>query len=99
MSSIWYYENLIDECNERIRKYEGQIEGLESFEKENINGTEVFAAVTAQRRNHIDVLLADTVKHSMVKKLHSKINNAVDKGYENTVLDNFYEFDYCRRRI
>ncbi len=91
MGSIGYYENLIDECNVRIRKYEVQIEGLESFHKENANGVEIFTAVTVQRRNKIDTSLADTVKHPMVKKLHSKIYNAIDKGYENAVLDNFYE--------
>jgi chromosome segregation ATPase len=91
MSSISYYENLISECNGRIRKYKEQIEGLEAFKKETINGTEIFSTVTSQRRNHIDTSLADTVKHPMVKKLHGKIHHAIDKEYENSVMDNFYE--------
>lgn len=91
MSSIGYYENLIDECNMRIRKYEAQIEGLKSFDKENANGAETFMSVTAQRRGRIDTSLVDKVNNPMVKKLHNKIYNAIDKEYENAVLDNFDE--------
>lgn len=88
-SSISYYENLIVECNGHIRKYKEQIEGLESFEKENANGIGTFTAVTIQRRNQIDTSLADSVKHPMVMKLHRKINNAINGEYENGVLNNF----------
>lgn len=91
MSSISYYENLITECNGRIRKYKEQIIGLEAFKKETAIGSEIFSTVTVQRRNHIDTSLSDTVKHPMVQKLHGKILHAIDKDYENLVLDNFYE--------
>lgn len=89
-SSIDYYENLIDECNMRILKYKRQIEGLEAFNSESANGADVFTAATVQRRKQINNSLPDTVKHPMVKKLHHKIANAVDKEYENSVMDNFY---------
>lgn len=88
-SSIYYYENLIVECNERIRKYREQIEGLETFEKENSNGKGIFTAVTAKRRNHIDTALSDALQHPMVNKLHRKIHNAIDKEYENGVMGRF----------
>lgn len=91
MSSISYYNNLISECNVRILKYKGQIEGLESFKNENSNGVETFTEVTVQRRSQIDTSLVDTLKHPMVKKLHGKIYNAIDKGYESSVIDNFCE--------
>jgi tryptophanyl-tRNA synthetase len=83
--------SIINECNVRILKYKEQIEGLESFKNENSNGVETFTAVTVQRRNQINTSLEDTIKHPMAKKLHGKIYNAIDKGYENSVVDNFYE--------
>lgn len=90
MSGIGYYEELIDECNLRIRKYEGQVEGLEAFEKENENGTETFSGITYQRRANLETSFADSIKHPMVMKLYRKINQAIDKDYENSVLDYFY---------
>lgn len=90
MSSTSYYESLISECNERIRKYKRQIDGLEAFDKENSNGIEIFTAATVRRRNQIDTSLADTAKHPMVIKLHRKIHNAIDKEYEGGVLNDFH---------
>jgi hypothetical protein len=85
-----YYGQLIDESYFRIRKYEKQISGLNEFLKETKNGMEQFSGITDQRRRSIAASLnGQLLKHPMVKKLSTRLTNAIDSTYEDNILNNF----------
>jgi len=84
-----YYEQLIEESYAHIRKFENQIQGLMDFRKENDKGAEEFSAKIGQRRRNISSFLDASLKHPMVRKLNTRLSNAIDISYENNVLNNF----------
>lgn len=89
MSSITYYEGLISDSRQKIKKYEQQIAGLKGFQKENDRGAEEFLEITTSRRRNISNSLSPSFRHPMVMKLNTRLSTAIDNSYVNNVLDNF----------
>lgn len=90
MDSKNYYYQLIDESYIRINKYEKQLSGLRDFQKECQKGSEQFLLITSYRRRNIsDTLNGRLLRQPMIKKLNTRLSNAVDDTYESNVLNCF----------
>lgn len=79
------YQSYIANSQLNIKKYQGQIDNLKSFKKENEKGAQEFSRAIQKRRNKVNNSTSSFTKSPLLKKIDSKLSATLDKGSESKV--------------
>lgn len=79
------YQSYIANSQLNIKKYQGQIDNLKSFKKENEKGAQEFSRAIQKRRNKVNNSTSSFIKSPLLKKIDSKLSATLDKGSESKV--------------
>ena len=79
------YQSYIANSQLNVQKYQGQINNLKEFKKENEKGAQEFSRAIQKRRNKVNNTTSSFTKSPLLKKIDNKLSSELDKGSENKV--------------